>query len=96
MLYTIRQMIARRKAMDFVAKAELVWLDDLPKHVLCFWRESENGNLLALHNLSDKEVTIDLPKKAKSYRDALWLDKPAVSETITLPPYGYHWLLPVL
>jgi hypothetical protein len=81
--------------MDFVAKAELVWLANLPKHLLCFWRESENGRLLALHNLSDAEVTLDLPKTAKSYTDALWVDNPAVSGTVTLLPYGYCWLLPV-
>jgi maltose alpha-D-glucosyltransferase / alpha-amylase len=95
MLYTIRQMIASRKSMEFVAKAELVWLADLPKHLLCFWRESENGRLLALHNLRDSEVTIDLPNTTASYTDALWTDNPAVSGTITLPPFGYRWLLPV-
>ena len=92
MLYTIRQMIARRKAMDFVAKAELVWLDDLPENLLCFWRESDGGKLLALHNLSDEEATVDLPDG--TYSDALWPDKPAASGTITLAPYAYRWLLP--
>ncbi|MDQ7028017.1 MAG: maltose alpha-D-glucosyltransferase [Anaerolineae bacterium] len=95
MLYTIRQMISRRKTMDFVAKAELVWLSDLPNHLLCFWRESDNQKLLALHNLSDEAVTIDLPKNVESYSDALWTGKPVENSTITLAPYGYRWLLPI-
>lgn len=95
MLYTIRQMINRRKVLDFVAKAKLVWLEDLPVNLLCFWRESENGKLLALHNLSDAEVTIDLPDSAATYSDALWPDtNPPVSGTITLAPYAHRWLLP--
>jgi maltose alpha-D-glucosyltransferase / alpha-amylase len=93
MLYTIRQMIAQRKAMPFVAKAELEWLSDLPTHLLCFWRVAANDRLLALHNLSDSEVTINLPDSS-SYRDMLWTENPPVNGTVTLPPYGYRWLMP--
>jgi maltose alpha-D-glucosyltransferase/alpha-amylase len=95
LLYTIRQMIQRRKALDFIAKAELEWLVDLPNELLCFWRVSNRGSLLALHNLSDEAVTIDLPERAESYEDALWPDEEAISGTITLPPFGYRWLLPI-
>jgi maltose alpha-D-glucosyltransferase/alpha-amylase len=93
MLYTIRQMIARRKAMPFVAKAALVWLEDLPTHLLCFWRVAANDRLLVLHNLSDTEVTINLPDSS-AYRDMLWTENPPVSGAVTLPPYGYRWLMP--
>jgi maltose alpha-D-glucosyltransferase/alpha-amylase len=93
MLYTIRQMIVQRKAMEFVAKAELEWLSDLPNNLLCFWRKAAGDRLLVLHNLSDTEATINLPDSS-TYRDALWTENPPVNGIVTLPPYGYRWLMP--
>jgi len=94
-LYTVRQMIKQRQQLKLLAKGSLVWLEDLPKNLLCFWRVSERDRLLALHNLSDEAVTITLPEDAGKYRNALWPQDDTVEDQITLPPYGYQWLLPV-
>lgn len=90
LLHTIRQMVHARKNLGgILAKGELVWLDDLPKHLLCFWRKGADGQLLALHNLSDQESTVTLPDG--QYEDVF--GKTAVSGTVTLAPYGYRWLV---
>jgi len=94
-LHTVRQMILQRKQLRLLAKGQLIWLDELPEHLLCFWRVSERDKLLALHNLSDQAVTITLPEDAREYRNALWPQDDTIRDQITLPPYGYQWLLPV-
>ena len=90
LIYTIRQMIHRRKAMPQVAKADLEWVSDIPKSTLCFWRKVSDFQLLCLHNLGDEDFSIQLP--TGEYDDALTEGVGAVSGTITLPPYGYRWL----
>ncbi len=93
-LYTVRQMIAQRKGLRLLARGKLVWLEDLPEHLLCFWRVDGERKLLALHNLSDEAVTIALPEEVYEYRNALWPQEDTIRGQITLPPYGYQWLLP--
>ena len=94
-LHTIRNMIYMRKQLPVLARAELVWLDELPPQALCFWRKDENGKMLALHNLSDDELTIPLPND--SFTSPLGLGtltrNGSSQPVITLPPYGYHWLV---
>ncbi len=90
MVYTVRNMIYARKRLSVLAKGELEWLADLPKQTLCFWRRSEDQNVLALHNLSDEPFTYTLPEDIP-FRDALDPDTEVGAE-ITLPAYGYRWL----
>lgn len=91
-LNEIRNMIQTRRRLSEALQGELVWLDDLPKHCLCFWRRSSEQTLLVLHNLSDEETTIDLPDNAE-YNDASKLLDEKFHGQITLPPYGYRWLM---
>src|SRR5262249_29693974 len=89
LLYTIRQMIAVRKSLPVLAEGKLEWLPDAPRTTLCFWRASDAGKLLALHNLSDQPVTVTLP--SGTYTDVF---KPgsAVSGQVTLAAHEYRWL----
>lgn len=90
LLNTVRQMIHTRKGLPLLAKGELTWLDELPKQLLCFWREDDGQRLLALHNLSDTAQEVPLPEGA--FRDLLNADAADVSGALSLPPYGYRWL----
>lgn len=91
LLNTVRAMILARKELPVLARGDLRWLHDLPKESLCFWRESSRGQVLALHNLVDADLTIPLP--AGQYSDALNPNTAVTGGDITLPPYGYRWLV---
>lgn len=92
LLHTVRNMIRARKQLPVLAKGALQWLEELPPEALCFWRNSAGQKLLALHNLSDQPFDLYLPP-GYHYIDALAADKQAVEKSITLPAYGYRWLL---
>jgi maltose alpha-D-glucosyltransferase / alpha-amylase len=95
LLHVIRSMIYMRKSLPVLARGGLAWLDHLPKEALCFWRESELGRVLALHNLSPDPLDIPLPDE-ENFTVALGTGD-QFSEGgrayIQLPPYGYHWLV---
>lgn len=91
-LHTIRRMLITRKGLPVLAKGELIWLDKLPKRAFCYWRKSEEQEVLALHNLSDEDLTIKLPK-SYAYSNALDSDGLPVTEKVDLSPYGYVWLI---
>jgi hypothetical protein len=95
-------MIAARKRLPVLAQGAIHWHDDLPKHILYFWRTpqgqaladplhalEQTGTMLALHNLSDQPVTIPVPAGLK---DALNPEMP-VGISVELGAYGYRWLL---
>ncbi len=88
LLHTIRNMILTRKSLPLLARSALVWLDELPLQVLCFWRGDE---FIALHNLSETPITIPLPDG--EFRDALDPEADTIQAEIELPAYGYRWLL---
>ncbi|MEO1644106.1 MAG: hypothetical protein AAFR67_02885, partial [Chloroflexota bacterium] len=46
------------------------------------------------HNLSDQEVAMTLPGDAKMYRDVVHPDYDPMNGELTIPPYGYYWLVP--
>lgn len=89
LLHVIRAMIHARKAMPFIAKARLRWLDNLPNHLLCFWREGDGRALLALHNLADTPATVDLGED--TFTDVF--NQETVAQVVNLPAYGYRWLM---
>jgi maltose alpha-D-glucosyltransferase/alpha-amylase len=95
LLQTIRNMIYMRKQLPVLGLGELIWIDELPKETLCFWRVSDSARILALHNLSDEEVAIPLPDE--HFSTALGVGAKSRAETgrptLALPPYGYHWLV---
>ncbi|WP_343419361.1 alpha-amylase family glycosyl hydrolase [Candidatus Flexifilum breve] len=92
LLHTVRHMILKRKALPFLAKGRLTWLEDTPLSSLSYWRNTPDGRLLALHNLADEPLTINLPEW-DTLENVLQPDV-AVTSEFTLPPYGYGWLRP--
>ena len=90
LIHVVRNMIATRKRLPVLAKSKLEWLDDLPKHLLCFWRRDNEQALLALHNLSENPYDFTLPEGV-NFRDMLRQDA-VLDPVITLPAYGYIWL----
>ncbi|TVR19365.1 MAG: maltose alpha-D-glucosyltransferase [Anaerolineaceae bacterium] len=91
MLHVIRHMVRTRREIPVLARGKLTWLDHLPQHVMCFWRENGGQRVLALHNLTDESITLELPE-ADGLHDALNEDS-SVETEITLPPYGFRWLI---
>lgn len=92
LLHTVRRMIHTRKELSALARGELVWLEELPPEALCFWRQGTDQRVLALHNLSDEPFDLYLPP-GYQYVDALSADKQRVDKCVTLPAYGYRWLV---
>jgi maltose alpha-D-glucosyltransferase/alpha-amylase len=90
LLHGVRRKIAIFKQHPAFTLGDLVWLEDAPKQLLCFWRRHEADKVLALHNLSDKEASLALP--AGNYRDLLNSDT-RFSGTVRLAPYAHHWLV---
>ena len=93
-IHTVRRMINTYKQQEPLAHGDLQWIEDLPQHVLMFWRNSENGRFLAVHNLADEDTDIQLPDIEMGYRDALRPDYEPMRGHITLKPYDYYWLVP--
>jgi len=98
LLQNIRTMIYQRKSLPVLGRGELRWLiDETPENTLCFYRKSDAGRLLALHNLVDEPVTVVIPNG--SYTSPLGVGEitgggDGDGMEVTLPPYGYHWLVP--
>lgn len=92
LLHTVRHMIYTRKELPVLAKSELTWLDELPPEALCFWRADSQQRVLVLHNLSDEPFDLYLPPGYR-YTDALSANRQGVEKCVTLPAYGYRWLL---
>jgi maltose alpha-D-glucosyltransferase/alpha-amylase len=89
LLHTVRNMIAAYKIQDALTVGELIWLDKLPNHLLCFWRKTEQQQFLALHNLNDEPAKITLP--TGTYLNVL--NKQTLKGNLTLSAYGYYWLM---
>lgn len=94
LIHTVRKMIASYKKQETLAHGDLTWEEDCPLHVLMFWRNSQNGRFLAIHNLSDEETEIQLPDSGSAYRNALAPENAPINGNITLKPYDYYWLIP--
>jgi maltose alpha-D-glucosyltransferase / alpha-amylase len=91
LLNTMRNMIDTYKRLPALAEGSLEWLDELPPSALCFWRKSEKGAVLALHNLSAQPLEIDLPV-TKDMTDAFEMGGEVINTTVVLGAYGYRWL----
>ncbi len=91
LLHTIRHLLLTRKTLPMLSTGKLEWMEDAARSVLAFTRRSKDGALLALHNLSDEPATV--PLVGLSLTDALDPKAEAIGEFITLPGYGYRWLL---
>jgi maltose alpha-D-glucosyltransferase / alpha-amylase len=90
LLYTVRHMIATRKTHLALATAGIEWIEDIPKHALCFWRRQGDAVYLALHNLSGEDLTIGL-NEGQMFTDIL-SGETDISRSVTLGRYGYRWL----
>ena len=87
-------MILVRKTHSLFANGNLIWWEDLPKELLCLWRQLGDIRVLALHNLSDQPHRIQLPE-GEVWKDMLSEEGVRVSDEVELPPYGYRWLITV-
>lgn len=93
LLHVVRKMIMTRKRLTVLARGSVEWYLDTPTSTLCFWRKySDQPAILALHNLSNTEVSIDLPE-GYTFSNQFDIEEKQVKSQITLPPYGYAWLL---
>lgn len=90
LLYTVRHMIATIKAHLTLATADLEWIEDLPLHLLCFWRKQGSESYLALHNLSDNDFAVPLAD-GQLFTDILTGETDIHGE-VMLGRYGYRWL----
>ncbi|MFN8451861.1 MAG: maltose alpha-D-glucosyltransferase [Anaerolineae bacterium] len=93
LLNTVRNMIMRYKALPVLAKGKLEWLMDTPKGTLCFVRGTGSDRLIALHNLTGEPHVIPFAEWQVCC-DA-FNSEAELSEYITLPPYGFRWLVPI-
>ncbi len=91
LLHLVRKMIAKRKELPMLATGKLEWMLDTPKGTLCFVRSEGDRRLVALHNLSAEPHTIPFTE-CDAFEDAFQASVDC-SEYITLPPYGYRWLV---
>lgn len=91
LLQTIRNMIYTRKKLPVLAKGQVDWLDGSTPSAMCFWRSDDDTRVLALHNLSDQDLRVILPRTA--FTDALIPGRDIYSSDLILPPYGYRWLV---
>ncbi len=91
LLHLVRNMIAMRKELPFLAKGKLEWLLDTPHETLCFARFDGDQRLVALHNLANEPQVIPFPEW-ESYAD-VYHPEHAVTESITLEPHEFRWLL---
>ncbi len=91
LLHRVQRMIQARKTLPVLGRGTLEWMDDLPLHLIGFWRYTATQTVLALHNLSDEAAVVDLPTEvAVTMRDIL--DDEPVDKQVTLPPFGYRWI----
>lgn len=92
LLHSVRAMIYTRKRLPVIAQGELVWMNELPKEALCFRRTNGTQTLMALHNLSNEKLEIPLTP-GETYDDAFTQPVEEISDHVTLPPFGYRWLI---
>ncbi len=90
-LNVVRHMVHTRKNLAMLPKGQMTWMDEHPDASLSFWRADEAGKFVALHNLADEPLTISLPEG--HYIDVLNKGEREAGGEVTLPPYGYRWLL---
>lgn len=92
--HTLRQMIATRKAHDVFGLGTLEFDLTDNEAVLSYWRSQEAHAIWVSLNFSDQSQTIPLPAINQPL-SLLGQGLPdQASTTITLPPYGYCWLMP--
>lgn len=82
----LRALIAVRKRLtDLHGHEPVRWLTDSDERLAAFWR----GQLLAVHNLADAQLSLRLPPG--DWQDAI--SGVQVRDTLTIPPFGFFWLL---
>lgn len=93
LLHVVRHMIRTFKTQAPLVEGSLQWLDDLPQNVLAFWRKTDEQQFLAIHNLSDQTMMIQLPNADSIYHDVLRPNYDPIQDDLTLNPYDYYWLV---
>ncbi len=95
----LHHLIDLRKAHPaFAADGKAAWLDAANEHILAFERTHAGETILILANFSEYVQTVEtrfLPPADphRRLRDLVMGEEFAAAPTITLPPYGFLWLL---
>lgn len=88
--YPLKQMLSVRRQHKAFGRGTLKFLDlpgCKPGELLAFYRQSETGHLLIIHNMTDHSVNFDLPGDSLSKYDLL--NKPLTTE---IEPLGFRWV----
>jgi maltose alpha-D-glucosyltransferase/alpha-amylase len=85
--YTIRHMIAVRKAHPAFGRGDLQFVDTPVPALLAFYRSYQGERILALHNLSGSPVIFEMESTASDL-----LSGAEFQGTVRLNPYQYLWL----
>ena len=98
LLQSVRRMIQMRKAHPVLGYGRLRWVDLDAPQVAAYFREDphhpQEAPILVLNNLSRAPQRVSLPKGVY-HPIAPELARPSqpVGQSVTLPPYGFLWLV---
>jgi glycosidase len=82
-------MIAVRKKYHAFGRGDFAWVDAGTNAVAAYQRRYKNETLLALHNLLDSPVNVEIARKGLDVLTGENIARGAVS----LAPFQYRWLL---
>ncbi|MEU5696673.1 alpha-amylase family protein [Actinosynnema sp. NPDC020468] len=85
-----RLLVARYRECPELAWGAFRVLDTAEPAVFAHRCDIDGGTVVAVHNLADREVTVELPGLTGELHDVLTVG--TTSPTVTLPPYGCRWL----
>jgi maltose alpha-D-glucosyltransferase/alpha-amylase len=97
MLSRMKRMLLARREHAALRHGDYQRVATSTDHVLAFTRTAEDDRVLAVANLSDKPLTVQLDAAALGGRRAIPFQGRGVSqagegaEALTVEPYGYQW-----
>ncbi len=89
-----KELIRLRKYESIISEGDIEFIENLPDEIIGYKRSFEGKELLVYGNLSDKEITVDIPKAKKqqpkqiligNYEKTFSID--ANNKNLTLRPY---------
>lgn len=94
--HALRQMVNLRNAHPVFGQGELSWetpLQSVPSHVLAFRRFLKDQEILSIHNLSEKPLSISIRPQTKRLETLFSMGVQQNSgEMLIFEPYGFAWL----
>lgn len=92
--YPLQRMLLTRRAYVALSRGSLRFVDVGDRRVLAYLRELGEQRLLLLHNLSGERVRVAAPSGLGGLPDGDLLEAPVQHDqaSLTLAPFGWHWL----